>query len=264
LEHSPLKVALIGDVHANLPALEAVLHVVEEEDCGMVLDTGDVVGYGPFPNEVLQRSRESRCFGVRGNYDRWISRFGETHRIGLHESAKADRLRERNPVKHASLRWTFETLTELNMAYITGLPKRREIEIDGALVVLLHGSIVSGNEGLRSTTPAARLRRLATLSPATVFVSGHSHDPFIRMANGKCFINPGSVGRPGDGDYRPSFAIAEITADGVSGDIRRVDYDIDAVLKQIRAQGLPPRIAEMFRLALHPSLLPSDFFLHVS
>jgi len=248
-----LKVAIIGDVHANLPALEAVLRVAEAEQCALILDTGDIIGYGPYPNEIVRRFIELHCLSVCGNYDRRVVRLAT-------EPPELSSQHPTNRIKHFSLRWTLQTLTPEHLQYLAELPERRELKLDGVSVLVIHGSIASKHEGLRAATPQERLEYLASISPAVVHISGHSHDPFIRQVGGKWFVNPGSVGRPGDGDYRPTFIIGEIGNGGFCGSIYRADYDLTTILSRVRREGLPRGIAEMFRRAVHPRQLPAGLF----
>lgn len=239
-----MKLALIGDIHANLPALEAVLKEVEAEGCSRVFDVGDAVGYGPFPNEVTRLLRDQKVNSIQGNYDRWVCRFDE-------KPDKAHKLREKDPLKFLSIKWTRGNLTPKNLEYLRSLPELQEHILGGMRLMLVHGSVGSRKEGLRMDTPDERLLELSEQTTADIVVSGHSHDPFIRRVNSTWFVNTGSVGRANDGDYRATYVLAEIAHRKFQAEIRRVEYDLDRLIIAIRQAGLPQTIAEMFKQGVH-------------
>lgn len=241
-----MKIALLGDIHANLPALEATLAEIQREGCDHILDTGDLVGYGPFPNEVIDLLRRHRIRSTLGNYDRRVFRFGE-------KAGKDRKLLAREPLKHAAIKWTRECLSAKNLDYLQSLPSSLQPIFGGMRLLVVHGTIDSIKEGLRSDTPEARLEELSHQITADVVVCGHSHDPFIRRVDSTWFVNTGSVGRSSDGDYRSAYVLAEIAHRKFRGEIRRVDYDLERLLIGLRHAGLPEEFADMFQKGVHLS-----------
>lgn len=233
------RIALIGDIHGNLPALEAVLaHADAAGGVDAIYNVGDSIGYGPFPGEVLRLLRERRAVSILGNIDRKVLRFPE----------KEDLWRaKKRPEKFAALEWAWDVMSPEARAYVEALPTTRHLEIAGRTVMLCHGSPESLTESLFPDTPMSRLRELARLAGADCILCGHSHEPFAREIDGTWFVNPGSVGRQNDGDPRARYALLELTPEEVRSTPFVLDYDVQRVVDEIRRQGLPPAIAEMFR-----------------
>lgn len=234
----PYRVALIGDIHGNLPALEAVLaHADAGGGVDAIYNVGDSIGYGPFPGDVLDLLRRRRVISILGNIDRKVLRFPE----------KEDLWRaKKRPEKFAALEWAWEMLSPEARADVEGLPTTRRLEVAGWTVMLCHGSPESLTESLFPDTPASRLRELAWLAEADCILCGHTHEALTREIDSTWFINPGSVGRQNDGDPRARYALLELTAGEVRSHHHVVDYDIQRVVDEIHRQDLPAAIAEMF------------------
>ena len=231
-------VALIADVHANLPALEAVLEDAGAHGAEAVWNLGDLVGYGPLPEETVLRLREAADVNLRGNYDRKV--------LALPE--KRDRWREtKAPEKFEAFRWTWEHLSPEARAYLGSLPETARRTLGGRRVLLVHGSPASDSETLRPTTPEPRMEELARLAEADVVACGHTHRAFLRRVAGVTFVNPGSVGRPEGGDPRAAYALLAAEADDLQIRPRRVRYAVRRTVEAIRAAGLPEDFARMLR-----------------
>lgn len=231
-----MKVALIGDVHGNLPALEAVLAHARDHHVEALWNVGDFVGYGPFPEEVVQRLRAEQALSVVGNYDLKALQAGA--RKG---GAKKSRVQE----KGLAFRWAYEHLSKASRAYLRDLPKEIRLQIAARRILLVHGSPASVKEHLGPETPAERLQELALTADADVIICGHSHQPFKRKVAGVWFINPGSVGRPDDGDPSAGYAILQVTAKRLRVDFYRVPYDVARMVEAIRAHELPEAFVQM-------------------
>ncbi|MGD2145031.1 MAG: metallophosphoesterase family protein, partial [Anaerolineae bacterium] len=232
-----MKVALIGDVHANLPALEAVLDHARQQSVEAIWNIGDFAGYGAFPNQVIERLRQEQAVSIAGNYDVKVLEFKK----------KRNKWRKKKQLqKFLAFQWTHHTLTKENRRYLGSLPRERELQIEGLRILLTHASPVSEEEHLTPDTPEERLRELASMVEADVVICGHSHRPFVREVGGVHFINTGSVGRPDDGDPRACYAILTI---GYSSDRDlhvhhdRVAYNGGSAVAAIRDRGLPEAFA---------------------
>lgn len=233
-----MRVALIGDVHANLPALEAVLEDAERRGAEAIWNVGDWVGYNAFPDEVVRRLTAEGAVSIAGNYDRKVLAFPE----------KSENWRRtKRPEKFLAFRWAWENLLPDSRAILAALPHERRLEIGGMKVLLVHGSPASIDEHLYLDTPEERMLELVDLAEADVVVCGHSHRAFTRRVGGTTFINTGSVGRQDDGDPRAVYATAELAAGGIEVSHHRVDYDIDRAVEAIRRHGLPVAFEEMMR-----------------
>ena len=238
-----MKIALIGDIHANLPALETVLAHIAENNITKIWNTGDFVGYGPFPNEVVhlfrtaQRLRPKDVLSIVGNYDLQVLEF---------KHKKKKWRKKKHPQKLRAFQWAYESLTKKNRKYLHFLTQEIRMKVKGHRVLLTHGSPASNSEHITPATSEKRLRKLARTAKANLIICGHSHQPFARQVDGVWFINPGSIGRPDDGDPRASYAILEIKPEQVHVEHHRLEYDVERTAAAIHEHKLPESFAQMF------------------
>jgi len=230
-----LKVALVSDVHANLPALEAVLAHAGSRGCEAVWNAGDCLGYGAFPDETVTMLREY-ALNILGNYDRKVLDV-KKKKTGWQESPI--------PEKWMAFNWAYENLSRGNRKWLESLPERRRLEVEGKSVLLVHASPLSGGEHLSHLTPLERFDTLAEAAASDVVVCGHSHEPFGIRAKGCWFVNPGSVGRPDDGDPRASYATLTLRRKVFSLRHYRVEYDVERAAEEARRRRLPESFAQM-------------------
>jgi putative phosphoesterase len=233
-----MKVALIGDTHANLPALEAVLDHAHSQGIAKIWNVGDFLGYGPFPDEVVQLLRkDDSVLSVLGNYDSKVLEFKQ----------KRNKWRKsKHPDKYLAFEWAYENLSKKNRKYLRFLSQEMRVKMRGHRILLVHGSPSSGDEPLCPDTPDKRLRELAKLAKADIVIVGHSHQPFVRQIDDAWFINPGSVGRPDDGDPRACYAILRFQGKEFTVQHYRVEYDVERTVAAIRKHKLPEDFAQMF------------------
>ncbi len=237
-----MRVGLLSDIHANLVALEAVLAALGPVDALWV--TGDTVGYGPDPVDVLALLRERDALLVQGNHDR-AGATGEGLDWFHERAATAARLHS-------------EWLGPQERELLGALPQVRTVD----RFTLCHGSLRDPLwEYVTSASVASEsLRR----SPTPFCCSGHTHIPALFIEangrtrpvrpeagktyalDGRCMLNPGSVGQPRDGDPRAAYAVIDTTAGTVT--FYRSSYRLDETQRHIRARGLPEMFAD--RLAL--------------
>jgi putative phosphoesterase len=236
------RAAIITDIHANLPALEAVLEAVERRGVDAVYCGGDLVGYGPHPNEVCALIEERGVPTIYGNYDYAIGR-------DLEDCGCAYRDQHDRELGRRSIEWTLARTDERSKQFMRGLPFDLCIELGNRRVRLVHGSPRKVNEYLFDDKPARTFERIAAGADCDVLVFGHTHRPWIREYGGVLFVNCGSVGKPKDGDPRAAFALLELEGDRVVAEIERVDYDAEAVGREVAAAGLPGEYAHKLVLA---------------
>lgn len=224
------RVALIADIHANLQGLEAVLADVNAKSVDAVFDLGDLVGYGPSPNEVVELLRHRGIPSVCGNHDHKVYRFG---------LRRAEYAATKRSLSFRSFQWTYDALTEDNLAYLRSLPAERRALMDGVDFRLVHTC--------QEVAPERPSRR-----PSDCVVAfAHSHVPSIQRIGSTVFINAGTVGRGSRGDLRASYALVEIDDGRVSAAIQWVPYDLGPLLQALLASGLPDAYVEMFRRGVH-------------
>jgi predicted phosphodiesterase len=236
-----MRYLILSDIHANLTALDAVLEAAKGKwDKAVCL--GDLVGYGPDPNQAIQRVRSLDAVTIRGNHDKGVSDL--THSEDF------------NPVARAVLLWTHAHLLPENRAYVENLPKGPKSVGPFSIV---HGAFYDEDEYVFS--PALAQEDLIE-SPTQVSFFGHTHvqGGFARRGDDvtsvnsrpapgkmifplaiehgiKYLLNPGSVGQPRDGDPRAGFAIADLKHHLV--EFWRVPYDIGSVQVRMADAGLP-------------------------
>jgi putative phosphoesterase len=229
-------IALMGDVHANLPALEAVLAHARENGAETIWNLGDLIGFGAFPDAVVQRLSADGAVNIRGNYERKVLKFKK--------KAAEWRLRMR-PEKLLVFQWADAHLSESSRDVLRNLPKQLRLEVEGWRFLLVHGSPEDQDEYLTPETPEERLRQLGIIAAADGVLCAHSHQPFARRVDGVWFINPGSVGGPDDGDPRASYVLLTISPGQLTVAHQRVVYDIQAEVDALRRQELPEVFAQM-------------------
>ena len=237
------RVAVITDIHANLPALEAALRRIEELEVDGVYCGGDLVGYGPHPDAVCALIAERAIPTIYGNYDHAIAR--DLEDCGCAYVTPHDR-----ELGQRSVDWTLAHTGQASKDFMRSLPFDLRFVVGGTPVHLVHGSPRKVNEYLFEDKPARLYERLAAAEEGGVLVFGHTHKPWIHEFGGVLFVNCGSVGKPKDGDPRAAFAVLEAdAAGGVGARIERVDYDAAAVAQEVAASGLPAEFADKLVLA---------------
>jgi putative phosphoesterase len=234
--------AVITDIHGNLPALEAALARIEELGIDDVYCGGDLVGYGPHPNEVCALIQERGIPTIYGNYDYAIAR-------DLDDCGCAYRDAHDRELGQRSVEWTLAHTNARAKDFMRGLPFDLRFDLGRARVRLVHGSPRKVNEYLFLDKPARTFERIAAGADCDVLVFGHTHQPWVREFGGVAFVNCGSVGKPKDGDPRAAFALLDGSGGEVVATIQRVDYDAEAVAREVAAVGLPGEYAEKLVLA---------------
>ena len=236
------RAAVITDIHANLAALEAVLQAIDWTGVDAIYCGGDLVGYGPHPNEVCALIERRGIATIHGNYDYAIAR-------DLDDCGCAYRDQHDRELGQRSVDWTLEHTSRRSKDFMRGLPFDLRFELGDQRVRLVHGSPRKVNEYLFEHKPARTFERIAGGSDCDVLVFGHTHRPWIREYGGVLFVNCGSVGKPKDGDPRAAFALLELEGHRVVADIERVDYDAEAVGREVAAAGLPTEYANKLVIA---------------
>ena len=244
-----MRYALISDVHANLPALEAVLRDVQgRADVGGIYHLGDLVGYAPWPDEVVAMIRAHAIPGVAGNYDSTVATDYE-HCGCRYENARQEEL------SHLSYAWTCAHVSTETKRYLGSLPFRIDVRplgghVAGARLVLMHGNPVLNTVYWtedRSDRFCMEMAESVNARAGDVIVFGHTHRPWHRIIGGIHFVNTGSVGRPKDGDWRAGYALVTVDGEEASVEFVRVAYDLERAMAGIRASDLPDDFAEYLR-----------------
>ena len=233
------KILVLGDIHANYPALQAILNHVREYRFDRIINTGDLTVYGTFPNETIQWfSKRKKTVSILGNTDRRILRILKGKKLK----------RPKKEEKQVMYFWTSENLLPKNVKYLKSLPRQIDFIIGKIRIGIFHGTYDDEDETLFPDTPETRFRKLAKDSPYRVHIMGHSHSPYYKIVDGVHFINPGSAGRMFDGDPRASFAILKIFSGEIAVVHYRIPYPVDAVIKGLKQNRLPDIYTKMFQI----------------
>ncbi|MEO5580423.1 MAG: metallophosphoesterase family protein [Gemmatimonadaceae bacterium] len=244
--------ALISDIHANLPALEAVLRDIAKGTPAGVYHLGDIVGYAPWPNECVARLRDDGIPGVAGNYDSTVATDYK------HCGCRADTPRDEE-LAHVSYEWTRGAVSQSTKTSLGALPFRIDIRplgahVAGPTIMLFHATPVNNLVYVtqdRTDGFLTKMAQQAAAKPGDVIGFGHTHKPWHRVVEGIHFINTGSVGRPKDGDPRACYVILDMSDDVPVVGFARVEYDIERASNGILENGLPIEFAEHLRTGGH-------------
>ncbi len=244
-----MRYAIISDVHANLPSLEAVLADVNSRtDITATYHLGDLVGYSPWPNEVIDTIRKAGIHGVAGNYDSTVAADYK------HCGCRADTPRDEE-LAHISYEWTRANVSAESKQWLGGLPFRIELKplgghVAGPTITLVHATptnnLVYVTED-RSDSFLSKMAQQAGLKSGDAMCFGHTHKPWHRVVDGVTFVNTGSVGRPKDGDPRAGYVVLQVVDGSIAVDSIRVAYDLEKAATAVVEVGLPVEMADFLR-----------------
>jgi predicted phosphodiesterase len=243
------RLALISDIHANLPALRAVLADIDDRaNIDAIYHLGDLTGYAAWPNEVVSLLRERAIPGIAGNYDSTIATDYK------HCGCRADTPHDEEQ-SHISFEWTRTHVTPETKKYLGTLPFRLDIRpfgghVSGPTITLVHGNQTLNTVYVTEDRSDAFLEKMARdlgSRPEDVICFGHTHKPWHRVVEGIQFVNTGSVGRPKDGDPRAGYVLLTTEGSGVRVEFVRVAYDVDEAARGIRDSELPSEFADFLK-----------------
>ena len=236
-----MRISIFSDIHGNQHALEAVLADVDREAPDRVYCLGDLVGYGAYPNEVIETIRARGIPTIMGNYDDGVG-FDRDECGCAYTDPKMKKLGDE------SLMWTRGVVTPDNKGFLRSLLPSIRFSLEGKEILLVHGSPRRINEYVYEDRLLASLEHIAKSAEADVLVFGHTHLPYTKMVAGVLLVNDGSVGKPKDGDARAGYVILDV-GDEVRAGFRRVPYDVAAAAAAVRESGLPSHFAELLESA---------------
>ncbi|OPJ57766.1 metallophosphoesterase family protein [Clostridium oryzae] len=227
-----MKLAVISDIHANIYALKTVLEKIDEDHVDSIICLGDLVGYGPHPNETIALIRNRNILCIKGNYD--------TSVVDNAFSFIKD-----NTFNSFSLPWTVNELRSCNRYYLSNLPDSITLKINGRTLLFVHGSPKSVNEYVYEDSDI--FQRVISEFQGDVLFNAHTHLPFIKEWKNKYFINDGSVGKPKIGRPNSTYCIINIENSGkVDVSIKETPYDYDKVVKDMKLQNFPLSLIDTY------------------
>lgn len=232
-----MRLAIISDIHGNFIALQTVLAEIEKERVDQIVCLGDVTFNGPQPRQAVQRLRELACPVVMGNTDEFLFNPPTPEPNNENDQRIVD-------VVH----WAIAQLSPDDIAFVQTFQPRVELALENGKLLCFHGSPNSNQDLILATTPDAELARFFDRYKSAVMAGGHSHTQMLRRYLDTVLINPGSVGMPFERDAsgrvqqrspRAEFAILTATGSDFGVDLRRVAFDLDALIRAARANGMP-------------------------
>jgi len=234
-------VGLISDVHANVVALDAALAALRREGADTIVCLGDLVGYGPAPNEAIERIRDERILCTLGAAD---------------ERIVFDFARSRMPRKgvgDATLEWTREVLEPEHVAWLRQLPVQLRLETPAGRFRAFHGTAEDPGARTDLHVDPQALARLLSGHRCKILAAGATHVPYLRRVGAGVAVNPGSVGLSLNGEPGADYALLRFDENGVDVRMDKVEYDVAAVAFDIVAWGLPAVVAEAVQMGRMPS-----------
>ncbi len=221
-----MRIAVISDIHGNKVALDAVLADIRNRSVEKVICLGDLVGYMPYVNEVIETIKSEQIICVKGNHDKKIAEMPKLSDDSFRVLSDTEKL------KSASAAYMNWVLSEENHTFINSLPEALVLTIENKSIRLLHGSPLGIDDYLFQD-----LEKMAALVPdlaEDMMMCGHTHIAYHVELNEKQFLNPGSVGKPKAGDSRAMYMVVEIKESMVTSEVIQVPYDIQEIEKAIR------------------------------
>ncbi|MBO8137918.1 MAG: metallophosphoesterase family protein [Desulfotomaculum sp.] len=235
-----MKIAVFADIHSNLLGLKAVLDDINKKNINKVYCAGDLVGYGPRPNEVIELLRQKEIPTVMGNYDDAVGNMRLVCGCD-YKDEKAMKLGER------SISWTKENTSEENKSWLRELPQQITFTAEGLRFLIVHGSPRKLNEYLFESTPGEYLNDLLAENSCDVLICGHTHLPYHNKLENGHVVNVGSAGKPKHGNPNVNYAVINAAEKNVSVDFIEVAYDYETTAKEIEEAGLPGEFADIIR-----------------
>lgn len=227
-----MKIAVISDIHANVYALINLLEDIDNEKVDTIICLGDLVGYGPHPNEVISMVRRRHILCIKGNYDSSVA------------SNEYSYIRETH-INSFSLPWTVNELREENRIFLENLPSTLTLSIANKNLLFVHGSPDKINEYLlKDETNTLNVMNSITQD---VLICAHTHIPGIKEFGNKVYINSGSVGKPKIGRPNSTYCIININkTDGMKVQIKEISYAFKRIVKDMTMLNFPKELIQSF------------------
>ena len=234
-----MKIAVISDIHSNIYALDSVLADIETKDVDMIVCTGDLVGYGTRPNEVIQTLKKNKILTIMGNYDDAIGNLKIVCGCDYPDPKDAEKA-------GLSMHFTGQTTKVENKEYLRNLPKELIFNFDKKTIRFVHGSTRLINEYLKENSKEAD--EVMSELVEDILVCGHTHIPYAKYYGEKLLVNAGSVGKPKTGNPNANYVIIDIknedeiskTPSSVEVEIIEVEYDFERIANEIEENKILP------------------------
>jgi predicted phosphodiesterase len=253
-----MRVAVLADVHGNLPALESVMsHLEEQGGSDEMWVLGDLAAFCPYPVEVLERLASlPHARFVQGNTDRYLVTGRRPTQPPVEDESAWRELPAFLGERDANFRWTVSQLSYRWYTFLKDLPFDLDMDLPGyGSVRACHASPLGDEMGIWEDTPEDEFDEMLAGIDARLVVCGHTHHQLGRWLDERVWVvNSGSVGLPLDGDQRAAYAILDFEGGDCWASFHRVDYDVDEVIAKLEEVDHPAAawVGTRLRLAGHP------------
>lgn len=228
-----MKIAAISDIHGNIYALMKALEDIDEQKVDKIICLGDLVGYGPHPNEVIALIRRRNIPCIKGNYDASVVDGAFTY------------IRD-NFINSFALPWAVDEVRISNKYFLDSLPTQLKYNINGINILFTHGSPVAINDYLFED--GDNTKTIMHNLKEDILVCAHTHIPSFKKFNDKLFINVGSVGKPKIGKPTPTYSIIEISdSNEVLVSFRHLDYEFKKIVKDCTMLKFPSSLIDSYK-----------------
>lgn len=231
-----MKLAIISDIHGNIYSLMRVLEDIDDQKVDCTICLGDLVGYGPHPNETISLIKRKNILCIKGNYDASVVNNDFSH------------IRETS-INSFSLPWTVEELRAINRYYLDNLPTSLSLEFNNKKIKFVHGSPNAINEYMYENNEDNQT--IMKNLQEDILVCAHTHIPYAKYYGDKLLINDGSVGKPKHGSPTSTYCVLDIHNDGtVTYNFREVEYDVKGIIKDMEMLKFPPALIRSYETGL--------------
>jgi len=230
-----LRLAVISDIHGNLEALKKALSTIEDRKVESIICLGDLVGYGPFPNEVIELIRKRNILSILGNYDAAV----------LEE--KFNYIRD-TEVNKFCMPWAAKQLKDDNRSYLKSLPKNIVLEFASKKIRFVHGSTRKVNEYLLEGSKNAEgvMKELKE----DILVCAHTHIPYVKNYGAKMLLNDGSIGKPKIGRPNGTYMEIDISKGNIDTEIVEFEYDYEKTATDMEKKNIPSACVKNIRTGI--------------
>ncbi|MGL5244278.1 MAG: metallophosphoesterase family protein [Sarcina sp.] len=227
-----MRLAIISDIHGNLYSLIKVLEDIDSQNVDSIICLGDLVGYGPQPNEVIALIKKRGILCIKGNYDASVVDNAYTYIRDTH-------------INSFSLPWTVDELRVSNRYFLDNLPNEFSMVCCDKKIKFVHGSPRKINEYL--TNNYEKLNEVMDEFDGDILVCAHTHIPYVKEFDKKLLINDGSVGKPKNGSPNATYIILDLFNKSTPKvQIRSVEYDYRKTIKDMQMKNFPSSLIRSY------------------
>lgn len=235
-----MRFAVIGDIHGNIYALEAVYEDIKNKNIDFVISTGDLVGYMMYPNEVIEFLKKNKIASIQGNHDKFIAKGNKIQDISIFSQEEVQ--------KNASEIYTNYVLKDENREFLKNLPEEIRIRKNNFNFLIVHGSPRKIDEYLYEN--GENLLEITKSFSENVIISGHTHIPYVKKVEDKYFINAGSVGKPKHGNPKSTYVIVDLDEE-IKVTIEEASYNYEKMVSDIeKNEYISQKLISMIREGL--------------